>query len=264
MDEYSRVKSPVGIIINGPSCAGKSTIAKRCAKHLAKYINPSAVAILSIDDVSEYDAGITDDDSDDEVELKLNKYIADTMKKFLTDGKHVICDTIATSRAALMLYKKIANQNIIMCFIHNSLTRLIKNLEIRNSIASIPNSGLENLEKRGFSQVLNDFGSFYIPSEVDRRLGIISRKQLSAVWGCKDARTFVEDVSNKNGQRPGSPRPLEELMERFLSSYSIFKCLGTHEFTHLQVVNSDLYDLVINNEIPKISEATIFNFFCKI
>ncbi|KKQ33205.1 MAG: hypothetical protein US49_C0002G0100 [candidate division TM6 bacterium GW2011_GWF2_37_49] len=260
MYDIGRVRSPVGIVLNGPSGSGKSTISKLFAKHF----NSSALIELSIDSITDHNAGIIDEDSDEVVEFKLNKRLAEEMQAALADGKNVICDTIAISRAEVGVYRNIHSCKIIMCFIHNTLPRLINNLEARNRIAETLGEDHAYLEKRSFSQVLKNFGSFYIPSEIDYGLDTISRQQLDFVFRSKEARIFAEDVSDKNGQRPGSPRPLGELMERYLIDYPIFECLRAHEFMHLQLVNYDVYDLIIHNESPKISEAIIFKFFCDI
>jgi len=260
VDCGGQVKKPIVIVLNGPSCAGKSTIAK-C--FLSK-VDQRDWAMVDFDNVTEKEAGVKDRDSDEDIERKLHECLIEKIKKALGKGKNVVCDTILRDEALVNLYKSIQKCKLFMCFIHNPIPRLIKHLEARNIVARKVVDEYRYLEKRSFKQVLIDFGRFYLPSGSVSCLGELSRQQMDVVFKSNEAKVFAADVYNKNGQCPGSPRsgspqPLNELIDKLLSVYPVFKYLNYCEKFPIQLVAYDLYDLIIDNELPELSSSIILN-----
>ena len=250
------MNKPVVIVVNGPSCAGKSTITN-CFR---SKVDPRAWAMVDFDNVTEREAGVKASDSDDVIELKLHRCVIKKIMYAVKNGKNVICDTILREKPLVVLYKGMQNCRLVMCFLHNSLPQLVINLENRNVSAKTLRAADRYLEKRSFQQVLKDFGRFYLPSDVGTGMGVISRQQMGIVFESREAKAFERSVSDKNGQRPGSPRPLDEFMDRFLSEYPIFRCLKDKESVNLQLINDNLYDLIIDHASPELSAEKILEF----
>lgn len=218
------------VVLNGPSGSGKSSVVRTFLER----VGDDGWDGYTMDDISEKSAGVTRKDSEDVVQNKIIKKMCSDINDGLDSGNNAVCDVVLKSNDEINLFKKKLGKNIrlVMVFVHNPLSRLIRNLEARNAAARRSES---DDEERGFNQVMDDFGTFYGISEINMKLGNFSPEDITNAMESGEGRNYLQ----KNDMSPNT------YVDRFLKfRYPIFK-IESQTFLKL---NFGKYDLVIDNE----------------
>jgi chloramphenicol 3-O-phosphotransferase len=235
-------KRPIVIILNGPTCAGKTSIANSFVKY-AKLPNLAYVAMDGIDDAGDID------DSDSVAEY-LHPAVIKKIKQSTKKNKIVLCDTVIDDEVWLTFYKeKLKAYKVFFVFLHSPLTVLVQRLKSRNDLAN-SNGDLDNM--RRYVDIMFAFGRMYEKSiDKDYNLGRFSHKDL------KDIVSFISETNI-------SPRDWNQLGMR----YPVFNVKPDEEFflklkfDHDLVVHNYLKDGdVLTNDLFQEQQKSI-NMLC--
>ncbi|WP_161982751.1 phosphotransferase-like protein [Candidatus Deianiraea vastatrix] len=150
------------VILNGPSCSGKSTIAKEICK-----LSDDKFVHLQVDEAKNYLSTILDQKS---TLRHIGRQICDdillqTADIFLKNGKNVVIDTIFNGDDAVLIAKKhldfFQNQKVLFAGIECALTERLKRFKVqndnprRNEKAIIEHEGVFELCKSLYSEVFD-------------------------------------------------------------------------------------------------------------
>lgn len=210
------------IILDGPTCSGKSSLAQ-CFMDIVKEKQLGNWVYLAVDDIEEEDDDGDDEDYDEKfLHTSMIKKIKNCVIK---KNQSVLCDTVIDDIKWYNLFsQKLRGYNILYVFVHCPLQILVQRLTQRN-VHAHASGELRNLRK--VSDVMHAYGKMY--SKVDQDFGL-------GTFSAQDFKDIVDSVS----QAHISPQDWDQYARR----YDVF-CVGSGEKFFLKL--NIPHDLVVHN-----------------
>ncbi|MFC1894527.1 AAA family ATPase [Candidatus Dependentiae bacterium] len=187
------------ILLNGPTCAGKSSIAKELLELLSKSKKWECVALDQIISKSKLHRKDSDDGKPRE---KLHKNTLNFIKNNVKKENNIILDTVLDRKEDFDFLRKellAIDKQLVCVFVYCPFEDSVKHLEIRNKLKN-------QKEQRSFFQLLHAFGKFYKKSNDLKKYLLILKK----------------DSFEENCKKYIKRRSLDRLMWSLTKQYPIF------------------------------------------